>query len=80
MNEPPSHHKALRVLSIREGARRMGICRSTYYDRIKRQPIPHLPDLPLPIKHGSRSGIVEHEVDAFILGLICAREGNTGNR
>lgn len=72
---PPS---GLRVLSIREGARRMGISKSGYYDKIKRQPLPGQPNLPLPVKRGGRSGIAEHEIDAYIVALIHARDGKAG--
>ena len=65
----------MRVLPRREAENRLGISRSTLYAWNDETSPNHRPEVPKPVRQGGLSGFIEHELDAYIFGLIQARGG-----
>lgn len=70
--------KRLRIISVREAASRLNIGRSTLYDWLDEASPNYKPGLPKPVHLGKSTGLIEHEIDDFIRGLMQARGGDVG--
>ena len=53
---------------------RLGIARSTLYAYLDERSPSHIPEFPKPVRLGSTIAFIEHEIDAFVIGLMQARE------
>jgi prophage regulatory protein len=73
MSSRPS--SGFHILRRREVQERLGIARSTLYAYGDRRSPQFKPDFPQPIRLGSVTGFVEHEIDEYVLSLMQAREG-----
>lgn len=70
------HYIGLKILSVVMTCDRLNCGRSWLYEQINRKS-PHFnPDLPQPVRYGSRVGFIEHEIDDYIRGLMQARGGD----
>ncbi|GJA56136.1 hypothetical protein KAM348_35590 [Aeromonas caviae] len=66
----------IKVLRIKDLIRKVGMARSTIYDRINPKSPRYDNTFPKPIKLGlSAVGWLEHEIDAWVENLINQREG-----
>lgn len=71
------HHIGLKILSVVMTCDRLNCSRSWLYEQLN-QRSPHFNEtLPKPVRNGTRVGFVEHEIDAYIRGLMAARGGDT---
>ncbi|RCS28606.1 AlpA family phage regulatory protein [Rhodanobacter denitrificans] len=68
----------LRILSVRETAKRLNIGRSTLYAWLDEKSSSCRLGLPKPVHLGKSTGFIEHEIDDFIRGLMQARGGAVG--
>lgn len=68
----------LRIIPIPEGARRLNRGVSTLYDQLNPASANFNPRLPQRVRDGSNVGLIEHEIDDYILGLMQARGGVGG--
>jgi prophage regulatory protein len=68
----------LKLISVRETAKRLSIGRSTLYQYLNKKSPKFNSDLPQPVRVGSIVGFVEHELDRYIRGLMQARGGGVG--
>jgi prophage regulatory protein len=68
----------LRLISVRETAKRLNIGRSTLYVYLDKDSSLFKPDLPRPVRIGSMVSFIEHEIDCYIRGLMQARGGGVG--
>lgn len=64
----------LRMLRRAEVQARLGIARSTLYAYLDERSSSHIPEFPKPVRLGSTISFIEHEIDAFVIGLMQARE------
>lgn len=69
---------ALRIIPVRETAKRLNLGRSTLYGYLDKSSRHYKPDLPQPVHQGSSAGFIEHEIDDYIRGLMQARGGDVG--
>lgn len=68
----------LKILSVRETAKRLNISRSSLYAFTSPRSKTHRPEYPKPVHLGKSTGFIEHEIDDFIRGLMQARGGVAG--
>lgn len=73
--QPPS---ALRIIPFKEAANRLNCGRSTLYRDLNERSRHYKPELPKPIRMGSRVGFIEDEINDYIRGLMRARGGAVG--
>jgi prophage regulatory protein len=67
--------KPIKVLRIKDLIRKIGMARSTIYDRFNPKSPRYDSTFPKPIKLGlSAVGWLEHEIDAWVENLINQRE------
>ncbi|MBW3781475.1 AlpA family phage regulatory protein [Aeromonas veronii] len=68
-------NKTIKVLRIKDLMRKIGMARSTIYDRINPKSPRYDSSFPKPIKLGlSAVGWLEHEINAWVEKLIIQRE------
>lgn len=67
----------LRVVRREEVQRRLGISRSTIYAYINRRSPSYRPYFPKPVHQGRTMGLIEQEVDDYVLRLMDARKLET---
>ena len=68
-------NKTIKVLRIKDLMRKIGMARSTIYDRINPKSPRYDSAFPKPIKLGlSAVGWLEHEINAWVEKLIIQRE------
>lgn len=68
-----AQQRKLHIIRRREVELRLGISRSSIYDRLDPNSPRHDPAFPMPVKLGGASrsvGWLEHEVDAYIAALV----------
>lgn len=69
----------LRILRRAEVQERLGIARSTLYSYLNERSPNHVPAFPKPVRIGSTIGFVEHEIEAFVVSLMEARNAEHGH-
>jgi len=68
---PESHHPELKILRRRDLEARLGLSRSTIYDKINPKSKRYDSSFPRPIRlTGAAVGWLQHEVDAYLSRLV----------
>jgi prophage regulatory protein len=73
MNESPA--SSLGILRRPGVQQRLGIARSTLYACLDKRSAQFKPEFPKPIRLGVITGLVVHEIDEYLLGLMRAGRG-----
>lgn len=68
------HTTGLRIIPFGESAKRLNRSRSKLYDELNPRSQKFNPKLPRPVHDAGRTGLFEHEIDAYLLELQRIRD------